>query len=441
MRKAEDWFGREKTGAGVRGAEALRRRNGGILRGIQLSKIKKEQWGLPMGIAAAGAALALAVTLLEGTGGRSGILTRPQWGEGTKTARLEVREENGDRMEVSVAVEERRLSRAEREQAFREAKDRLEQEMLGNNESPDEVYENLVFPDRLEGSPVLLEWHSLDYELIAMDGQVQNETLRESRVVPLRVRMVCGEEERSVSLQVCVQPRRYSAEEARRISLQGEAEKALREQAEEAQVTLPRTVEGTKVLWKQKEERSGVYLLFLGIGGALLVVAGREQDRKKALKQSEQMLEEDYPEIVSRLVLLAGIGIPVRKAFFRIAEEYEKKRTEETRRPAYEELVRVCREMEAGCTEQQAYEAFGRRCRLPRYRKCAALLSQNMRQGADGLLRALQEETAEAFEEKKRRARKRGEEAGTRLLLPMLLLLLMIMLLILAPAVFSFGEI
>lgn len=153
------------------------------------------------------------------------------------------------------------------------------------------------------------------------------------------------------------------------------------------------------------------------------------------------MFEQDYPEFVSRLVLLVGIGLPVRRAVYRIAEDYGKKKEEGLFRPAYEELIVACREMENGCTEQQAYEQFGKRCGLPRYRKCAALLAQNVRKGSEGLLKALQEEAEDVFEERKREARRKGEEAGTKLLLPMMMMLFVVMILIMVPAIFSFGGI
>ena len=105
----------------------------------------------------------------------------------------------------------------------------------------------------------------------------------------------------------------------------------------------------------------------------------------------------------------------------------------------YEELTLACREMESGITEAQAYEHFGQRCRLTQYRKCAALLSQNLKKGASGLLQALQQEAEHAFEERKRNARELGEKAGTRLLLPMMLMLVVVMVLIMVPACFSFA--
>ena len=95
--------------------------------------------------------------------------------------------------------------------------------------------------------------------------------------------------------------------------------------------------------------------------------------------------------------------------------------------------------MESGVTEVEAYEHFGQRCRLPQYRKCAALLVQNLKKGSAGLLAALQEEAEHSFEERKRNAREEGERAGTKLLFPMMMMLAVVMVLILVPACFSFG--
>ena len=79
------------------------------------------------------------------------------------------------------------------------------------------------------------------------------------------------------------------------------------------------------------------------------------------------------------------------------------------------------------------------RCRLTQYRKCSALLSQNLKKGASGLLDALQKESEHAFEERKRNAREAGEKAGTKLLLPMMMMLVVVMVLIMVPACFSFA--
>ena len=134
-----------------------------------------------------------------------------------------------------------------------------------------------------------------------------------------------------------------------------------------------------------------------------------------------------------------GAGLPVRAAFMRMAADYQKKQ-KKARSYVYEELLLACHEMESGVTELQAYEHFGQRCRLPQYRKCMALLSQNLKRGASGLLPALLEESERSFEERKRSAREEGEKAGTKLLLPRMIMLVVVMILILVPACFSFAR-
>jgi hypothetical protein len=66
------------------------------------------------------------------------------------------------------------------------------------------------------------------------------------------------------------------------------------------------------------------------------------------------------------------------------------------------------------------------------------LCSQNLRQGAKGLLAQLEVEAEEAYVYRMAAARKKGEEAMTKLLFPLMLLLLITMAVILVPAFLSF---
>ena len=89
--------------------------------------------------------------------------------------------------------------------------------------------------------------------------------------------------------------------------------------------------------------------------------------------------------------------------------------------------------------EQEAYERFGRRCRLQCYTRFSTLLVRNLRKGNDELLRILSDEAAAAFEKRKALARQKGEEAGTKLLLPMMLMLGVTLVMIMIPAYLGFS--
>lgn len=145
----------------------------------------------------------------------------------------------------------------------------------------------------------------------------------------------------------------------------------------------------------------------------------------------------DYPEIVSKLTLLLGAGMTVRKAWRKIAEDYGDKNARGKARFAYEEMLYTSREMDSGVAEAESYEKFGRRCNVQEYLRLGALLSQNLRKGTKGLNDLLKLEALQAFEERKARAKRRGEEAGTKLLLPMFLMLAEVLIIVVVPAFLS----
>ena len=100
----------------------------------------------------------------------------------------------------------------------------------------------------------------------------------------------------------------------------------------------------------------------------------------------------------------------------------------------YEEMRYTMNELKNGRPESECYEAFGRRCESPVYRKFGMLLSQNLRKGTKGLTNLLQREAQEAFEERKNMAKKLGEEAGTKLMIPLFLMLAVVFVVVTVPA-------
>ena len=160
-----------------------------------------------------------------------------------------------------------------------------------------------------------------------------------------------------------------------------------------------------------------------------------ETKKKEESKRQQQMLL-DYPEIVSKLSLLLGAGMNLTLAWEKIAFDYRDKRQKQAVgiRYAYEEMLVALYEIQEGVGELQAIENYGERCGLSAYRKLASLIIQNIRKGAKGMQKLLEEEEREAFEARKARAKKAGEEAGTKLMLPMILMLILVLVILIVPA-------
>ncbi len=389
---------------------------------------------------AVGTVVALLMTV-SGNQSRSmteeGRVIRNDYGEGNLQLELDAKVGEAEET-LRLEIAERRFTEAELERMLPEALALLEQRIIGENSSLDQVSKALELPTELEGYPFVLQWESGNYGVIRSDGQVSWGQVGETgELVSLAVILSYGEyvwEER-FWVRVCRPQTESSLQQRLTERVKEQDEKAVHEES----FLLPGDMEGEPIIWKERktDHSTGIFLLFLSIG--ILQRYLPDQQIRKELEERDRQLKLAYPEFISKLTLLIGAGLPIRSALARMAEDYQEKKKRGTFSYIYEEILFACREMSGGVTEMQTYEKLGQRLRLPQYRKCMALLAAGQRKGASGLLAALQEEAANSFQERKHLAREEGERAGTKLLFPMMMTLAVVMVLILVPACFSFA--
>ena len=200
---------------------------------------------------------------------------------------------------------------------------------------------------------------------------------------------------------------------------------------------LPETWNGKTLQWQKERDTSGELLAALCLAAAFSVmILQMREEQEKVLKRREQLLM-DYPGLIMKFTLLIQAGMTSRKAFRKMAMDYQRKKQKKAR-AAYEEIMVVCREMESGVSEYEAYRRFGERCDQVKYKTFSTLLIQNLQKGSKNLADLLEKESMEAWDERKRKARVMGEAAATKLLLPMVMMLLVVMAVVMIPALLSF---
>ena len=133
------------------------------------------------------------------------------------------------------------------------------------------------------------------------------------------------------------------------------------------------------------------------------------------------------------------MNIPLAWEKIALAYQAKRERGELEERYAYEEMLHTLHEIRDGVGELKAYENFGNRCSLSIYRRLSALIVQNVRKGAQGMQKLLEQEEWESYEQRKAQARQAGEEAGTKLLFPMGIMLVVVLVILVVPAGMSLG--
>lgn len=386
--------------------------------------------------------LALTMTVISGKSGNledGGRIARNSYGKGKKQVRI-IGTLNDITLSLPFDVKERQFSGKELEEMFPGYLLELEKKVLGENKDREHISHDLNLVQGLEGYPFYNDWSSSRPELIDYEGKHMGENSEQPLPVIITLTASYLDWQGEYQFPVRVVDKNLSMEEKTAAAIKKALAQAEDDSGEMPYLVLPETVESRPVLWKEEKGNTAFPLFILGIVATVLAGAGMDRDLFRQTVLRRVQMEEDYPEIVSKISLLMGAGMALRMVLEKMAADYGKrKRAGGNLRFAYEELILTCNELNSGITERQAYENLGKRSGIKVYLRLSSLLIQNGKKGNSGMLKLLKEETEEAFREKKSAARKKGEEAGTKLLLPMMVLLAIVMVIITIPAFYSFG--
>ena len=361
-------------------------------------------------------------------------IQREAQGQGSKVEELEV-EVEGLEEEFRLEVAEQEYGSEEIEELFATVMERLDETILGENESFDRVEENLNLVKYLEGYPVQISWELDSYKVMDADGKIQEEDLTaEGILVELRGHISYLNEERIYLRNAMIYPRTLEGDALILHEIREAVQQAEAESRKEEGFTLPSEVDGKKLSWSTKPTYQGVYVILLGGVLAVFLVYREREEKRKAKEKRHAELIREYPGMISKLNMLLGTGMTVKHAWETIVRNYLNQKSHLGVRLVYEEMAFTLNEMQGGISEGEAYERFGKRCELTVYLKLGALLSQNLRKGSRGISDLLRMEAIQSFENRKNLAKQKGEEAGTKLMLPMIGMLAVVMIMVMVPA-------
>ena len=378
-------------------------------------------------------ALVMISDLTSGEIGKDGRIFRNGYGEADKNITASVQSPEYEDFEIDVSVAARKYTQKEAEEAFANAKDRLDQEIKGENESLDAVQKALYFPTEYASGSIELTYTTSDSKRIDAKGRVFCEDLYEPEQVIITVGFSCGEWEDTKDYTVTVIPPKLSLQEQFVKKVQALVAEADSGQNTTDSLKLPDDIDGTKVQYKNTYSYRFVLIFVLGAGSSVLIAFSMDEDLKKKTEERKKELLYEYPEFISKLALLMGAGMSLSGALRRIYADHNKNLN-----PLYEELGIVIHNLDNGILEERAMEDFGKRTGLVEYRKFCSLLAVNLKKGAFNVKEMLEKEAEDAFLKHQSLIRKRGEEAGTKLLLPMVMMLVLVVAIIMIPAFLTY---
>lgn len=391
-------------------------------------------------VLAAGSITALLVWISDSGKGflvNNSYIMRAEQGGEEKRVLLTAKRENGEKTDTEITVRESRFQDEKLEALYEDMLQTAMETALGENDSWDNIHEDLQLVRQIDGYPFVLSWESDDYRYVTDSGKIAQwqevkKLAQPSKVVLLTLRAEYYEFVREYTFYANICPVEEETFEEKTAELLRQSEE---ENPYHDKVILPKAIEGEKVVWTERTGNAGRDIFLLTLLGALAVwfLYDRELQRKAMFRKKQ--IAGEYPAVISKLSLYLGAGMNLKGAWGKVTAEGIKNKPVN---PVYEEMQFTCHELEGGISEAEAYERFGKRIRLQRYIRLTTLLVQNLRKGNAALLFQLRQEAFLAMEEHAAEVKRTGEEMGTKLLFPMLLMMGMIMVLIMVPVFFSF---
>lgn len=363
-------------------------------------------------------------------------LEKPRSGSGAVWEDVELvwEDEGGNtkKEQLQIEVKEQQIEQEVVEKYFAEIKDILKEEILGENESLEFVNKPLSLPEKMEQYQAEITWDSDSPWILNWEGELGQEIPQEGALVCLTATITIQNREDSFNIEVTVFPAEYDWLE----DLKQEVNEI---ESESAWLELPEEWNGIEIVWKKNNSNVLVFITLLVLTSPILMFFKRKQEIEEREKRERQQMLQDYPEIISKLMLLLSTGMSLRRAIEKIVSDYRIYGKNEEKRKAYELLADICREINCGLTEKQAYERMGAQCDVLQYRTLSALLVQHLQKGNMGMEQMLTEEVRRAQELRQQQAKILGEQASAKLLFPMMLMLLDVFIVLIVPAWISFS--
>ncbi|MFP4976065.1 type II secretion system F family protein [Paenibacillus sp. CN-4] len=170
--------------------------------------------------------------------------------------------------------------------------------------------------------------------------------------------------------------------------------------------------------------------IVLGTVLSAAVPAALAGELHKKVKQRQQRIVMELPELLNGIVLLVGAGETVQRAITRCVE-----RTREAEdHPLYRELRVMMAEWESGYSFQQAFENFSKRCAVQEVSIFATAVLLNYRRGGTEFALGLRDLSRMLWEKRKAISRTRGEQASSKLVFPMVVIFVIVIVLVGSPA-------
>lgn len=365
----------------------------------------------------------------------------------TSDADVLIREENGKKQSIKLVAESEYgeedieielFSRTYSEEEIVNMKenflDELKLTVLSGNSSFEEIYDDLAFPEALEGYPFTLGYRVRPRGIVDSSGAIMND-IDEETPIELEITYSLEDFEEKETIEGFILPQTKSEEEEFTKKLKKYLDNENENNRSSKTLILPTQINGVNIKWsKKKSTKVPAIIVLTVVCAGFVFFKDRILSGENEKKRREKIIIE-YPDFAVKYALLNEAGLTHRQIVDRLASEFEKKKDS----PIYEEIYKVSLDVKGGVPLTDALDSMSKNCGVREITFFVGLINRNIKKGGREISAELRKAADESSSEKREKIRRKAETAGTRLLIPMVFLLIIVFALIMIPAFDSFS--
>lgn len=174
-----------------------------------------------------------------------------------------------------------------------------------------------------------------------------------------------------------------------------------------------------------------IIMILLGPVAAVATYFLADSIQEEQFKKRTKEIKYDFPEFLTKLVLLLNAGLPLEKAWENILEDTK---GDKLNSALICEMSKTYKDIKNSNNRTESLNKLSRRCKVQEISKFTSIVLQNMNKGSGDMVFMLKQLSDECWVERKLAAKQKGEEASSKLLFPMMMMLITVLAIVLLPA-------
>ncbi len=369
------------------------------------------------------------------------MIERPEHGDGIKRIRAVAEVGHGSNLtcrNVELAIREKLLDEGDKMLILEEYADTLPDRIIGKNKDLDHVSHKLMLQEYDQETGISICWKTSKPETVNEEGDVNALALD----VPVHVLLTAILEIEGARAEAAIQINVVRPDDADCyndliVARIDDLVEEINGSCGGGAVMLPqKTAEGLKLSWRRGRNDGDLIIMAGFIVGIVMTRYGRHRALAKVAYRKKLSMERDFPDFISKFILLLNAGLVSSAAIAKIAADHELHDSEDDR-PLYAEMAAInCRVKNSNVSLDKELRHFSERSGIQEIIRFSTIFSDNINKGSM-LEEKLEAEGSMLWHKRKKMAEELGRTADTKLVLPLMILLLALVIVTISPAMMA----